>query len=230
MKKNALYIVLAISVLINIVLLCLLLLGGKNNNSTENRESLAPAKRQEIAESLMREYVCANLYYPESYDPVSTKVDSVFYGYMTDEDCLNAAIKLIELRALYASAKSSYESNDWTIRFHGNPGGAFLEHERKARAEAKKEMGELQPKIEKQQNIIRNRDKSRDGEFFGWQVFHRYRAKTRGGSVSFGDILYVINPEMTQYYYRFSLDDNDENNLKTIRETIENELGINTED
>ena len=224
MKKGILYIALAISVITNIVILCIFLSGSKNNNKTKETES--PNNRQEIAEALMRKYVCENLYYPDSYDPVSTTVDSVFYGYITDANCINAAIKLIDLRASYDAAKSRYDENDWRIRFHGNPGGAFLEHERNARAEAKKEMTEILPKIEKQQSIIKNRDTSKDGEFFGWQVVHRYRANTRGGSVSFGDVLYVMNPEMTQFYYRFSLEDTDEKNLKTLRETIEKELGF----
>ena len=44
-----------------------------------------------------KKLVCENLYYPDSYDPVNTTVDSVFYNYLTDVDCLNAAIELIEM-------------------------------------------------------------------------------------------------------------------------------------
>lgn len=185
--------------------------------------------RRETAETMAKKLVCENLYYPESYDPVSTSVDSVFYSYLTDADCLNAAVELIDLRNAYEAAKSTYEENDWTIRFHGNPGGAFLEHERKARAEASAEMKELQPKIESQQQIIRNRSTAKDGEFFGWQVIHRYRASNSAGVVSFGNVLFVLDPTMTQCYYRFSLDE-DEKNLKNIRTTIENELGITSSD
>ena len=225
MKKTILYIALAVSVVINIILLCVLL--PKSCSSKENDGStFSNAEvRQEAAVAMAKKLVCENLYYPESYDPVNTTVDSVFYNYLTDADCLNAAIKLIDLRDEYESAKSSYESNDWTIRFHGNPGGAFLEHERNARAEASAKMKELQPKIGKQQEIIRNRSTAKDGEFIGWQVIHRYRASNSAGVVSFGNVLFVLDPTMSQCYYRFSLDE-DEKNLKNIRATIENELGI----
>lgn len=183
--------------------------------------------RQETAKTMAKKLVCESLYYPDSYDPVNTTVDSVFYNYLTDADCLNAAVELIDLRNAYEAAKSSYEDNDWTIRFHGNPGGAFLEHERNARAEAAAEMKELQPKIERQQEIIRNRSTARDGVFIGWQVIHRYRASNSAGVVSFGNVLFVLDSTMSQCYLRFSLDE-DEKNLKSIRTVIENELGISS--
>ena len=90
-------------------------------------------------------------------------------------------------------------------------------------------MNELQPKIEKQQKIIRNRSTERDGEFIGWQVIHRYRASNSAGVVSFGNVLFILDPTMKQCYFRFSLDD-DEKNLKSIRTTIEKELGISSDD
>lgn len=228
MKKTILYIALAISVVINIILLCVFL--PKNCSNKEGKEPDFSNKeiRQKVAETMARKLVCENLYYPDSYDPVNTTVDSVFYNYLTDADCLNAAVELIDLKNAYETAKSSYESNDWTIRFHGNPGGAFLEHERNARAEAAAEMKELQPKIERQQEIIRNRSTARDGDFIGWQVIHRYRASNSAGVVSFGNVLFVLDPTMSQCYLRFSLDE-DEKNLKSIRTVIENELGLSSD-
>lgn len=143
MKKTVLYIALTVSVLINIILLCVLL--SKSYSSKEDDESSFSniEVRQEVAVAMAKKLVCENLYHPESYDPVNTIVDSVFYNYLTDVDCINAAVKLIDLRNEYEAAKSSYESNDWTIRFHGNPSGPFLEHEREARSEASAKMKEL---------------------------------------------------------------------------------------
>ena len=229
MKNNVLYVVLAVSVVINIVLLCVFLPKNCSGKKDDGSAFSNTETRQEAAAEMAKKLVCENLYYPESYDPVNTTVDSVFYNYLTDADCLNAAIKLIDLRNEYESAKSSYESNDWTIRFHHNMSGPFLEHEREAKAEASAKMKELQPKIESQQQIIRNRSTAKDGEFFGWQVIHRYRASNSAGVVSFGNVLFVLDPTMSQCYYRFSLDE-DEKNLKNIRTTIENELGITSSD
>ncbi|MDE6694686.1 MAG: hypothetical protein K2J57_02500 [Bacteroidales bacterium] len=83
----------------------------------------------------------------------------------------------------------------------------------------------LKEKIEQRQTNIRNRDTSMDGEFIGWQIVHRYRAANSKGEVSFGNVLYILDPTLSKSYFRYSLESNDKNNLESIREVIESELG-----
>ena len=234
MKKNLLYIALAFSMLINVAVLCVLL---KGNISSTTKEEESPKevspfadynKRQTAAENAVRRYVCENLYYPNSYDPVSTKVDSVFYNYLTDEDCVKAAFELIDLRKSYESAKDTYDENVNNIKVFGGS-GVFRDHTIN-RDKAAAEMKDLKPKIEKREAIIKNRDSFMDGKFIGWQVIHRYRASNSNGVVSFGDVLYVLDPEMNQYYFRYSLEENDNKNLKTIKRVIEELLGTYVDD
>ena len=234
MKKNLLYIALAFSMLINVAVLCVLL---KGNISSTTKEEESPKevspfadynKRQTAAENAVRRYVCENLYYPNSYDPVSTKVDSVFYNYLTDEDCVKAAFELIDLRKSYEFAKDTYDENVNNIKVFGGS-GVFRDHTIN-RDKAAAEMKDLKPKIEKREAIIKNRDSSMDGKFIGWQVIHRYRASNSNGVVSFGDVLYVLDPEMNQYYFRYSLEENDNKNLKTIKRVIEELLGTYVDD
>lgn len=234
MKKNLLYIALAFSMLINVAVLCVLL---KGNISSTTKEEESPKevspfadynKRQTAAENAVRRYVCENLYYPNSYDPVSTKVDSVFYNYLTDEDCVKAAFELIDLRKSYESAKDTYDENVNNIKVFGGS-GVFRDHTIN-RDKAAAEMKDLKPIIEKREAIIKNRDSSMDGKFIGWQVIHRYRASNSNGVVSFGDVLYVLDPEMNQYYFRYSLEENDNKNLKTIKRVIEELLGTYVDD
>ena len=228
MKKNVIYIVLIFSVLTNIVVAFYLFQNFDEQISEESKSSalVDDEKRLEMAKSAVRKLVCDDLYYPNSYDPVNTTVDSVFYSYMTDKDCIDAAIKLIDLRNSYSSAKANYEDNDWHIRFFGNQKGPFLERERNGRAESAKEMKRLSKEIKEEQLRIKNRDSSRDGEFIGWQVVHKYRASNSEGVVSFGNVLFVFDPQMKQCYYRFSLDDNGDKSIVAIKNVIEQELGI----
>ena len=234
MKKNLLYIALAFSMLINVAVLCVLL---KGNISSTTKEEESPKevspfadynKRQTAAENAVRRYVCENLYYPNSYDPVSTKVDSVFYNYLTDEDCVKAAFELIDLRKSYESAKDTYDENVNNIKVFGGS-GVFRDHTIN-RDKAAAEMKDLKPKIEKREAIIKNRDSSMDGKFIGWQVIHRYRASNSNGVVSFGDVLYVLDPEMNQYYFRYSLEENYNKVLTTIKRVIEELLGTYVDD
>ena len=228
------YIALAFSMLINVAVLCVLL---KGNISSTTKEEESPKevspfadynKRQTAAENAVRRYVCENLYYPNSYDPVSTKVDSVFYNYLTDEDCVKAAFELIDLRKSYEFAKDTYDENVNNIKVFGGS-GVFRDHTIN-RDKAAAVMKDLKPKIEKREAIIKNRDSSMDGKFIGWQVIHRYRASNSNGVVSFGDVLYVLDPEMNQYYFRYSLEENDNKNLKTIKRVIEELLGTYVDD
>lgn len=228
MKKNVIYISLIISVITNIVILSILFNNDKASSTSErdeNKTSISDIGRlQSSVESKMRQLVCENLYYPNSYDPVSTQIDSAFYNYLTDATCLKAAIELIDMRRDYESAKSTYDEESNNIRTFGSSG--VFRHHRIYRDEAAARMKELKPKIEKRIDIIRNRNSSKDGEFIGWQVRHRYRACNSKGIVSFGNVLYVLDKHVNQYYCVFSLEDNDKHNLDNIRKTIEEILGI----
>lgn len=228
MKKKNIYIVLALSVFTNVFVLFNLFIPSDERPLEEVKTSVLMdnEKRLEMAKSAVRKLVCDDLYYPNSYDPVTTTVDSVFYSYMTDKVCIDAAIKLIDLRNSYSSAKASYEDDDWHIRFFGNQKGPFLERERNGRAESAKEMKRLSKEIKEEQLRIKNRNLSRDGEFIGWQVVHKYRASNSNGVVSFGNVLFVLDPQMKQCYYRFSLDDNGDKSIVAIKNVIEQELGI----
>lgn len=233
MKKNILYIALVLSIVTNIVILCIFLADSSSKNlghikdKEKDSSSLADYnKRQEAAEVAVGKLVCDNLYYPDSYDPVNTMVDSAFYNYITDPHCVDAAIQLIDLRKEYKSSKNKYEDSDRFIRFSGGYNSSTLERERKDRAEAAEEMNRLQKEIERQESIIKNRDNSDDGKFIGWQVVHKYRASNSNGIVSFGNVLYVLDPQMNQYLLCFSLDNDDKKNLQSIRKVIEEELGV----
>lgn len=223
---------LILSMLLNLILGCLLFLKScsqtsQSTDQNKDKENNLEAVQQK-AIAYMHNAICENLYYPDTYDPVKTIVDSVFYGPLTDIECVQAAEELIDLRSQYSSAQSAYSYAVDQIKFHGITDlGTF--HWGKDRDEAKSTMQQLQNKIEQTQFIIKTRDFSMDGKFIGWQVVHRYRAANSKGEVSFGNVLYILNPDLTESYFRYSLDDNDKNNLKSIREVIENELGIQKE-
>lgn len=228
MKKKIIIIALIASVIANIILV-VILIGNKISNDTTNSNTEIDvfediSKRKEIADSIVKKCVCDNLFYPDSYDPVNTQVDSAFSSYMTDMDCLNAAVNILRLRKEYQSAKNTYETNDWTIRFHGNPKGAFLERERKERDEAKEKMKDLERKIEFQQEIIRKRDTSRDGHFVGWSVVHRFRSSNNNGIVNFTDVLVLLDPQMTGWYYCLTLDESTPENFDALKSIIEEVL------
>lgn len=232
MKRNIYKILFALSVLLNLSLGVILLWNVVSNNTSEEKETTLDifdmVTLQSKAEVFARNTICETLYYPRSYDPVNTTVDSVFYNYLTDSECVQAAEELIDLRGKYSSALSRYNDAVNHIKFHGMTDlGTF--HWGKDRDAAKVEMKELQEKIDRRKSIIKNRNTSNDGNFIGWQVAHRYRASNSDGVVSFGDVLFVMDKTMENCYFKYQLEDNNSKSLRHIRETIEKELGIFTD-
>lgn len=226
MKNKILKIVLLLSIVLNIILGGILCLKYSYVSQSSIRESEKEYRDiiQKKAELFVRKAVCDNLFYPNTYDPVKTSVDSVFYGPLTDAECVNAAIKLIDLRSQYSITQDAYNEAIDLIKFHGMTDlGTF--HWGKDRDNAKSQMKDLWAKIEHQQAIIQNRDTSKDGKYVGWQVVHRYRAANGEGAVSFGNVLYILNPEFTESYFTYSLDENNYN-LESIKKVIESELGV----
>ena len=48
--------------------------------------------------------------------------------------------------------------------------------------------------------------------------------------MSFSNVLYIINPEMTNWLFRYSLDDTDSDNLNALNKVIRQTLGIYQEE
>lgn len=226
MKKYVLHVVLIISLILNVVLLCKIIvpqvndnLADKATNEFEDREY-----RTSTAQNLLKNIICKNLYFPESYAPVSTSVDSVFHGPLTDAECLKAASELIEFKAQLPGAEDSYKEAVHTLKIFGSSGVFWRHAEEKKNAEER--LNSLKSKIAKREEIIRQRDTSNDGKFIGWQVAHRYRAQTKGGDPSISDVLYILNPDMTSWMFRYSLDKTDSDNLNELNKVIRQTLGM----
>lgn len=213
-KKYLLYTILGISIILNVILVIYY-------NKTESIKNVSPSadERRTLIETFVKEKVCENLFYPNSYDPVTTKIDSAFYGPMLDNDCLSAASDIIEFQKAYNSAQAKYNESVDMIKFHGITDlGTF--HWGKDRDDSRKEMSELNDKIAAKRAKILNRDASHDGEFIGWAVTHRYRASNNQGNVLFGNVLFIINPDINELYFAFDMSDGEMQKVQKIQDII----------
>lgn len=227
MKRYILPVVAAISIIINIILIVILFNGNQSNSvgAEGNQNPFDDIEyRQSHAQTLLRKIITENLYFPDSYNPVSISVDSVFHGPLTDAECLNAASELIKFKAQLPGAEDSYKEAVHTLKIFGSSGVFWRHAEEKKNAE--EHLNSLKSKIAKREEIIRQRDTSNDGKFIGWQVTHRYRAQTKGGDPSISDVLYILNPDMTSWIFRYSLDNTDSDNLNELDKVIRQTLGI----
>ena len=221
-RNKIIYVILAVSIICNVLLLGILLGKNSNSNNDSNKEEQVQNNIEQIkdkAKVKIKEYVCSNLYIPESYDPVETTVDSAFYSYLTDYDCLKAAEELIDLRRDYNNAQSNYDEAVNNIRTFG--GSGVFRHFSVERDEAKKTIEETKPKIEKCESTIKNRDTSHDGQFIGWFVYNRYRAKTNSNIVSFGEALLLFDKNMDKWNLRYNIEKDSKGNLDELKSIME---------
>lgn len=226
--NKVLYIALGISILVNIVMLGVMLFknfgDGRQSNPKENA-SMTMEQWTDKAKVKVKEVVCSNLYIPESYDPVEIRVDSAFWGYLTDGACLKAAEELIELRSKYQSEKSSYDVAIDQIRTFGSS-GVFRQFAT-SRDNAKKEMETLKPQIEKCEATIRNRDTSHDGTFIGWFVYNRYRAKTNSNNIVFEEALILFDKDLEKWNINYDMNKKSKANFYEMKKVLDEVLGIN---
>ena len=176
-----------------------------------------------------------------SYSLADLRVDSLFYGYMTDPQTVQSAIQLIDAQTELRNAEGDVESSNNTyleaqntLKVFGSS-GVFWRH-RKDRDEAleslnsaKERLRRAKENVEQLREVIRSRNTSNDGKYVGWQIYCRYRAQTNNGTISFGSNVFLLDPKMQNCVFRYSLDEGDKD-LDDIKQAIESTLEMNTKD
>ena len=226
MNKNVIYGALGLSVLVNIIL-CIIILRPSSDASNKSNKNDVEIKKQleEKAKMKIKDYVCSNLYIPDSYDPVEIRVDSAFHYYMTDFACVKAGEDLIKDRQDYEGSKRGYDEAVNNIRTFG--GSGVFRHYSVERDDCLKNMKEKKESIEKNEMIIKNRDASHDGEFIGWFVYNRYRAKNNNNTVTFNESLVLFDKDLEHWQISYNIDKNRNDNFEKVRKVIEDLLGNN---
>lgn len=187
-------------------------------------------KAAEIAKSEMIKII----YNVDSYKPIETQIDSAFTSIYTNLDVVRAAHDLIELNAdekkeqlqrQYNSAKSSAaiwsDSRGWS--------SYAKEEYRQAKDEMDdyaKQLKELDEEVKTKMNEIRDYAKAViEHQFFGWNIYHRFRCANGLGIQQISDILIIVDENMEIVKGRIMLDDNDDYSLDKLKKTIDKAIG-----
>ncbi len=132
---------------------------------------------QQRAEQLAKTETVKNLFIPESYSPVETRVDSMFVSAYNDPEILLAAARIIE-------AEDEYYNNAPYLLF---PGDNDIDYD------------EARETIAEQIDIIRLRVADlAEGVFCGWSIRHRFRADDRLGNTAFGETLFIADKDLSR--------------------------------
>lgn len=164
------------------------------------------------------------LYYPESYDPVSLKIDSLFTDIITDKN-IKKANRLVSITNQVESLQRQIEYSEeeveyWKGKYYANDMLKKYSREVESNTQKKDDLVEEGRQIYSELKEVVNAERS----FRGFVVEHRFRAKNNNGNVLMSDMLYILNKEKTEVICGYDETDVEfQNFLQVINEIKESE-------
>lgn len=157
------------------------------------------------AERLIKETLKDYLYHPESYEPISTRVDSMFIDATTIEPIMEVSDKIKDLIYKINRCEEKIEFAESSMDIWA-PNGYSSQYSRGEYARAKKEKDEAKVDLEKYNKKLseqfellkENVAKYHKDEFTGWAVTHRFKSLNRVESMSImGEMIFFCDKEFT---------------------------------
>lgn len=150
--------------------------------------SCAPTN-EERAEKLVSDCIKDYLTYPDSYESISTKIDSTRVNVSKIEEILEQAKEVASLDSKIRSLEFDVESAQSTMEIYAPDGYYYSDFQRgqynRAKAEYEKHKTNLQQSTEKLKSKVQDlrvaAENLDDSENNGWIVTHRYRSKGDNG-------------------------------------------------
>lgn len=150
--------------------------------------SCAPTN-EDRAEKLVSDCIKDYLTYPDSYESISTKIDSTRVNVSKIEEILEQTKEVASLNSKIRSLEFDVESAQSTMEIYAPDGYYYSDFERgkynRAKAEYEKHKTNLQQSTEKLKSKVQDlrvaAENLYDAENNGWIVTHRYRSKGDNG-------------------------------------------------
>ena len=163
---------------------------------------------EDKAEKLIKESLKGTLYHPESYEPISTRVDSAFINIENlvkvgelFEELGNLLIKESEYQREMLSAersKSIYAPSGWYYDSHSQ---TMYNQYKQEFEENKAKLEKIAPKIATTIDELKEVSKNiYSEEFTGWIVTHRFTSKNGANTMTIpGNMIFVCDREFTRW-------------------------------
>ena len=160
---------------------------------------------EEKAEKLVKETLKDYLYHPDSYKPISTRVDSMFVDITTIKSIMEISDEIKSLIFKINDVKEEIESAESSMDIYA-PDGYSSQYFRRKYARAKKEKEKAKSDLDKYTKKLSGEltslkeyvAKYHKGEFTGWAVSHRFRSLNIKGSMAIPeDMIFLCDKEFT---------------------------------
>lgn len=147
------------------------------------------SSNEDKAEKLVSDCIKDYLTYPESYEAISTRIDSSSINVSKIVELLELTKEVAKLNSEIESLERSIESAQTTMEIYAPTRYYYSEHSRgeynRAKAEIeehKSDLEKLTPKLNEKVSALRSSASNiYDEEFNGWAVTHRFRSKGDNG-------------------------------------------------
>ena len=160
---------------------------------------------EEKAERLVEETLKNYLYHPDSYESLSTRVDSVFIDVTTIEPIMEIGSEISDLISKIDKCEMDIKSAESSMDIYAFDGYSSR-FTRGGYARAKKEKEGAQSDLNKYANKLSEKvaslkeyvAKYHKGEFTGWAVSHRFRSLNSAGLMTIlGEMIFFCDEEFT---------------------------------
>ena len=179
---------------------------------------------EDKANLLIKEAMFKSLFYPDSYDPVETAVDSAFTPF-DDPEFYKNTLALYKLENDIENYKNQVKKAEEDIAYNkdmlrivnSNSNKLRLSQAQEKYDNALAEKKETEEKAQKLAGDLRA-ELHQQPLFIGFKARHRYRAKNKGGEIVFGEAIVLFDKDMTQIVYAWEMDDYE---YKQVQEVYE---------
>ena len=168
--------------------------------------------QEEKAQSMVANYLKGVLYHFDSYEPLQTKVDSLFVSLETDEEAIKLTLNMLKLFQSAQEYADKIEMAESSMEIW-SPSGysyAFSKGEYRRAKEERDSNQELLDKtkdrINKQFSKIKSRQSYLEaeatlkmGDFDGWKVYHKFKSLNGAGTVDLlGEYVFFCDEDFNE--------------------------------
>lgn len=150
--------------------------------------------KEEKAQQMIAEYLKGFMYNADSYEPLQTKVDSLFVSLSFDKEAIELTLDMLKLfqtaeEYIHKFEDAERDMDTWTFDgFSSSYTRGEYRRAKKERDENKRRFEKTKGRIKAQFDKIKARQSAiNTGAFDGWKVYHRFKCLNGAGTLDLID-------------------------------------------
>lgn len=168
------------------------------------------------AKEMAANYLKGVLYHYDSYEPITTTVDSLFVSVTTDEETITMTIEFLKIFEAANECDKKIQDAErsmeiWSPRgYSTNYGRGKYNRAKNDKEQQEQRLDKLKDKLKSQFEEIKRKQASlKTGEFSGWKVYQKFKSLNGAGNLDlFGEYIFLCdkNFENCQGYEKDEFD------------------------